>query len=70
MSKFIRMLLQVNPNNRPDTDTIINSEYIQKRLINVPVKATYNNNEDQLLSTIMWPKDQLMELNNQLPKPS
>jgi len=65
LSKILGLLLNVNPSNRPDCDSILCNSIILKRM-------DFNKNIDygcqaQLLNTIKLPRN-MNEINLKLPK--
>jgi len=65
LAKIIGLLLSVNPNNRPDCDSLLCNPIILKRM-----DFTKNINygcQAQLLNTIKLPRN-MNEINQKLPK--
>jgi NIMA (never in mitosis gene a)-related kinase len=68
LSSIIGMLLQVNPSNRPDCDTILSNEIVQRKLQTMKKPMNIDVGEKpQLLCTIKLPKN-MNEINKNLPK--
>jgi NIMA (never in mitosis gene a)-related kinase len=68
MMTVVGLLLQVNPSNRPDCDTILSNEIVKKRLqtLKKPL-STDVGEKPQLLCTIKLPRN-MNEINKNLPK--
>ena len=76
--EVVLLLIQVNSNNRPTCDGILNNNLVKKRIDYFNSMTTSNDNDNEnevdekeqsLLKTIHIPKN-LLYLSNQLPKPN
>jgi len=65
LSSVLGLLLQVNPNNRPNCDAILANPFVVKRLDYT--KNLSNNEKADLLRTIKLPRN-ISDINKQLPK--
>ena len=70
LAEIVSLLIQVDPNNRPSCDELLNNPIIRKRIEYFKVFAGDEDNEDlALLKTINIPKN-LLFLTDKLPQPN